>query len=425
VADVSPAGAARSAGGLSLAPEVVADLRAQLPTVAERTVAALTAEVAEYAGALSGEMGANIQSAVEVALGAFLRLAAQAEDADPRTPLNAALEGAYALGRGEALAGRTMDALLAAYRVGARVAWRELSATVVAGGLPAATVGRFAELVFAYIDELSAASVAGHTDELAVTGRVREQYLERLGQALVVGEPLEVLEARAERAGWTPPGTLTAVLLPSARLHDTVSSLDPRTLRLSDDLTGLAGLATGERTSVLLVADAERSRSGLLRALRGRAAIVGPARPWTQVTASFQRAVRASELLGPTDDGAPIDTDEHLATLVLGADPDALSDLRRRALAPLAGLRPDTAARLAETLRSWLLHQGRRGAVAEDLVVHPQTVRYRMTQVRERYGERLDDPAEVLALTVALALPDRTVPSRPAPVVTSTPTTDP
>ena len=63
-----------------------------------------------------------------------------------------------------------MDALLAAYRVGARVSWREMSATAVDGGLPAPTVAQFAELVFAYIDQLSAVSVAGHTDELATTG---------------------------------------------------------------------------------------------------------------------------------------------------------------------------------------------------------------------------------------------------------------
>jgi hypothetical protein len=399
-------GTSRSAGGLSLAPRVVAALRAQLPTVAERIVAALTAEVAEYAGALGGEMGAVIQDAVEVALAAFLRIAAQAEDADPSTPLNAALEGAYSLGRGEALAGRTMDALLAAYRVGARVSWRELSTTAVASGLPAATIARFAELVFHYIDELSAASVAGHTDELATSGRVREHYLEQLGGALLAGAPTDELLARAERADWPPPDTLTAVLLPSARVHDTVSSLDVRTLRPSvDPAEGDAS----EQVSVLLVPDAHRSRPALLHALRGRAAVVGPTRPWEQAASSYHRARRGLELLRSPRPGVArdeaLDTDDHLATLVLGADREALADLRARALAPLEGLRLDTADRLAETLRSWLLHQGRRNAVAADLVVHPQTVRYRMTQLRERYGDRLTDPAEVLELTVALALP--------------------
>ena len=95
----------------------------------------------------------------------------------------------------------------------------------------------------------------------------------------------------------------------------------------------------------------------------------------------------------------------HLAALVLSADPDALSDLRARALAPLSGLRAGTADRLAETLRSWLLHQGRREQVAAHLVVHPQTVRYRMSQLRELYGARLDDPRTVLELTIALGSP--------------------
>ncbi len=49
---------------------------------------------------------------------------------------------------------------------------------------------------------------------------------------------------------------------------------------------------------------------------------------------------------------------------MLSADGEALRDLRTRALRPLAHLRPDTAARLTETLRSWLLHHGRRDAVA-------------------------------------------------------------
>jgi DNA-binding PucR family transcriptional regulator len=87
---------------------------------------------------------------------------------------------------------------------------------------------------------------------------------------------------------------------------------------------------------------------------------------------------------------------------VLTADPDALADLRAMALAPLEGLRPATAEKLAETLRAWLLHQGRREEVARALFVHPQTVRYRMGQLRELFGERLDDPDDVLALVVAL-----------------------
>ena len=386
--------------GLALDPAIVATLRARLPVVADRAVAALTAEVPGYAGTLTAEMRGNIEQAVQMALAAFLRLAEQSRDSDPSTPLQPALEGAYALGRGEARSGRSMDALLAAYRVGARVSWRELSTTASECGLPAQTMAQFAELVFAYIDQLSAASVAGHTDELATTGRVRERYLERLGQALVAGAPEGDLVEAAERAEWEPPQTLTAVLLPSVRVRGTVSLLDARTLAVSGELAG-----PDQDLALLLVPDAHGvGRTQLLRVLGGRPAVVGPSRPWTAAASSYRRALRTLELL-PALPAEPVDSEEHLAALVLSADREALADLRAKVLAPLADLKPGTAERLAETLRSWLLHQGRREEVAAELVVHPQTVRYRMTQLRDLYGDRLTDPETVLALTVALAVP--------------------
>ncbi|MGZ4748327.1 MAG: PucR family transcriptional regulator [Oryzihumus sp.] len=383
-------------------PEPVIDLLlARLPGVAEQTVAAITVEVPGYANALTGSMGENIRSAVEVALGGFLSLASRPRGSDPASPLAPAREGAYALGRGEARSGRTMDALLAAYRVGARVSWRELSGTAVEAGLSSDTLARFAELVFAYIDELSAASVAGHTDELASTGRVRDRYLQRLGRNLLAGHPADQLAASAARADWDPPATLTAVLLPGAHVRGAVARLDRRTLHPEEDLPDLEAGDEGE-LAVLLVPDADR-RAPLLQAVRGRQAYVGPARPWTQARESYLRALRARRL-GLQGEADVLDTEEHLSALVLTADPGALADLRARALRPLSDVRPATAERLAETLRAWLLHQGRRDDVAAALHVHPQTVRYRMGQVREIFGERLEDPDEVLALTVALAV---------------------
>jgi DNA-binding PucR family transcriptional regulator len=71
----------------------------------------------------------------------------------------------------------------------------------------------------------------------------------------------------------------------------------------------------------------------------------------------------------------------------------------------LDDLRPSSGDRLVETLRAWLLHNGRRDEVARSLHVHPQTVRYRVGQLRELYGDRLEDPATVAALTVALSVP--------------------
>ena len=50
--------------------------------------------------------------------------------------------------------------------------------------MTAEQLARFAELVFAYIDQLSAASVAGHTDELAHhRAGCAQRNLERLARA--------------------------------------------------------------------------------------------------------------------------------------------------------------------------------------------------------------------------------------------------
>lgn len=397
---------ARGAAELNLGEAAIELLRARLPEIAGRTVTAIIVEVPGYTNALAGPMGAKIEGAVQFALGGFLRLASSG---GPGTPLAPTLEGAYALGRGEARSGRSMDALLAAYRVGARVSWRELSRTAVEAGLPADTVAKFAELVFAYIDELSASSVSGHTDELATTGRVRQRYLQALSRSLLQGDTREHLIGKAEQADWDPPRTLTAVILPSAHLRGILGALDPRTLHPDDDLAELGDGPLAEEDAaevgVLLVADADGSaRATLLRNLRGRQATVGPAQPWTTVRTSYLRALQARSLRLTADADAAVDTESHLATLVVTSDPTALEDLRRQVLAPLKDLRPATADRLTETLREWLLHLGRRDDVAAALHIHPQTVRYRMTQLRQLYGPRLDDPQTVLDLTIALSV---------------------
>ena len=369
-------------------------LRHTLPDVAVHTVNAVRDEVPAYSEGLGEQMAGTIEQAVQMALAGFLRVAGRAED--PGTPLPPTVEGAYALGQGEARAGRSADALLSAYRVGARVSWRELSATAVAAGVSAQAVASFAEMVFAYIDELSAASVAGHTDELETSGRLRQRYLDRLAVGLLRGEPADALARAAERADWKPPRTLTAVLLPEAQVRPVLGLVPSGALA-----PGEPPALPEEGLAVVLVPDmGGRSRARLLRVLADRHAVVGPARPWPEARASSRPGGAGAAAAG--------------RRRPRGHRPEPRVAGRRRrprgagrpggaALAPLADVRPATAEKLEATLRSWLLHPGRRTDIAADLFIHPQTMRYRIGQLRELSGDRLEDPQTVLALTLALA----------------------
>ncbi|GAA2739759.1 helix-turn-helix domain-containing protein [Pedococcus aerophilus] len=395
----SPTVTADRAAALTLSLDVQTALRSHLPSVAEHAVAAIIVEVPVYAAARSF-MVDNIEAAVQMALGSFLTLAARSGDAS--TPLRPAQRGSYELGRGEARSGRSVDALLAAYRVGARVSWRQLSAVAVEAGMDASQLAQFAELVFAYIDELSAASVAGHADELETSERLQRQHRDRLALELLRGASEEVLLRRLDRARWEKPSTITALLTRETELHGIRGLVDPRSLVLAEDLPDVTA---EENTAALLVPDlSPGARTKLLRAIGTRPVVVGPTRPWLLTAGSYRRALRAHRLLRDAGSGAQAayDTERHLADLVRAADPEALADLRRMALAPLDDLTEVAREKLEETLRLWLLHRGRREAVAEALFVHQQTVRYRVGQLRDLFGDDLDDPDVVRDLVIAL-----------------------
>jgi hypothetical protein len=389
---------------LSLPAEVTVVLRPVVKEIVEAIIEGIPRDVPVYAMPMEGRFGQGVRQGVTIALNRFLDL--------PGTRLPALSEDGKwvyeSLGRGEVRSGRSLESLLAAYRYGARVTFRAISRTVNVSQMPPDALLALGESLFAYIDELSAASVAGHTDELTTSGRVRDRYRERLGQRLLAGAGTDVLTAAAARAEWTPPTSLTAVLLPAAEARRALATLSADTLVVGEDLVGIDDVDPDHPLTLLLVPDADGpGRRHLLRALAGRHAVCGPARPWVDARSSFDRAARTLALRRVSRSDDAIDSERHLADLVLAADPEALADLRAQVLDPLADLPAATRDRLAETLLSWLLHQGRRDEVAAELHVHAQTVRYRMGQVRELFGDGLADPAVVRELVVALSAPRR------------------
>jgi DNA-binding PucR family transcriptional regulator len=94
--------------------------------------------------------------------------------------------------------------------------------------------------------------------------------------------------------------------------------------------------------------------------------------------------------------------EDHLAALLIAADPELAAELAAVRLAPLQEITGAQRGKLAETLRAWVDRPGQVQAIAATLGVHPQTVRYRMTRLRELFGERLEDPEARFELAVAL-----------------------
>jgi DNA-binding PucR family transcriptional regulator len=155
-------------------------------------------------------------------------------------------------------------------------------------------------------------------------------------------------------------------------------------------------------------------RRRLADTLRGAAAVVSHAVPLENLPASMRIAEVAVMLRrdGVLDDD-PVFADEHLDAIIVHRDERLLGAFRSQMLAPLRGLPAPVEERLTETLASWLRHFGDRRAVAAELHVHPQTVRYRMAQLQGLLGPVLDDPSGRARLMLALAWQRPSRPVRP------------
>ena len=376
---------------LRLPPLLAEQLVEQLPVLADQVLAAIAREVPAYARPLEGVFGAGVRRGVQLALARFLSLAGE-EPGEDEDRAARGREVYIELGRGEARVGRSLDALLGAYRTGARVAWARLAQMGLAAGLPARDLVELAGAVFAYIDELSAASAEGFTAEQSALAGDRERRHRTLALLLLSETPTWQVEEAAIVAGWLPPATLTAVLVPVRAGREVAARWDGRALLAAEDDT--AG------TALLLLPDVDGPGQAdrLERLLAGRPCTVGLPRPWHEARLSVALVRRCAP---EAADGVQHVRDR-LASLVVGADPLALAELTARRLAPFDGLTARSSERLLDTLSSWLSHQGDRQAVAGDLGIHPQTVRYRVGLLRDLLGDDLNNPQRRFELALVL-----------------------
>jgi hypothetical protein len=399
---------------------VAAVLRAESGASIAEIIAAIQNEVAEYTRPLDPAYGRTLSQAVEQAVRTFIERVAHpahppqpAHPAHPTHPPNpgtapteltamtAVVAEFRAIGAAEAREGRSLEPLQAALRLGARVGWRRLGGVAAAQGLDTLALGRAGEAIFVYLDELAAASAQGYLDARTEFAGEQERRRRRLLD-LILADPPAPAEAVAEvarTADWAVPTRIALVALGEQR--------QPGADLAAPVFPGDVLIDWSRREPCLLIPDPDCGGriAAVTRALTGWAAAMGPVEPLDRATASLHWARRA---LGLAERGIIdgcrdlVRCDEHLATLLMFADEELAAALRAARLAPLQRLRPAQRDRLAETLLIWLQHGCNANEVALQVHVHPQTVRYRLRQADDLFGDQLRDPDRRFELEIAL-----------------------
>ncbi|OLT44699.1 hypothetical protein BJF85_19685 [Saccharomonospora sp. CUA-673] len=392
-------------------------LREAAGPVAQRIIEQIQYAIPEYQRPLRGVFGEAVRDGVEQGIFEFLDRLLDNAPASESTR-----EVFRQLGRLEASERRGLEVLHSSLRIGVRVAWKRLSEIGLAAGVQVETMVELAGVLFAYIDELSELSHEGYTAAQARAAgaleRRRKRLLEVLVQEAAVAD--DILEELARTAEWALPDRLAVAVV--ERPDDPTVMPDPPDLP-DDVLVNLEGdvpcVVIPHRGDALVPVD-----------LRGWRAVQGPVVPVAEAAHSLRWARRLVELrdagvvevdTAPADDTAvdgqvdgqageqvdlPLVGDEHLLTLWLLSDPPLARLLGERALAPLSGVNRRQRERLAETLLEWIRRRGSAPDIAAQLAVHPQTVRYRVHQLEELYGDRMYDPDGRVWLAAGLLAQD-------------------
>jgi hypothetical protein len=297
------------------------------------------------------------------------------------------------LGAGEAREGRGLEDLLAAYRVGTRVLYTEVAEAL--SGLdssPAAQVA-LGESVFALVDALQAESAEGYADEVSTHAGERDRRLRRLLEALLTGDEDEV-RGVASQVGWTVPASIAVAVAPMEVISEVRSGVHPGFVVERD------GAAVAVLPADKGVNEAVDRLARLVRVVRPEAPglRVGPAVPLLQA----RRSLVTAHLLADRHGGEPLWVADWLPELLIRGAPEVATTLSESVLAPLDALKQPQRDRLATTLGAWLQQWGQRSTIAAELGIHPQTVAYRVNQLRDVFGDDLDDPRWRLSAELAL-----------------------
>ncbi|KAA1423179.1 helix-turn-helix domain-containing protein [Nocardioides antri] len=359
--------------------QLAALFRREIPSLCQEIIDEVCRSIPDYAPLIGGPYREPVQRAVESNVLTFVD-----HMVSPRKPSPLRDELCRSLGRLQLPFDTGLSRLEAAFRIGVRVAWRRMVRVFRRHRVPSTTQSALADLLFGYVEEMTALARDGYVRALTGDGAGIGRRRRHLARTLLGGHATpRAIAQLAEQASWRLPHELTVVVStdvpPEAALLDADVLLDPAAAHL-------ALVVPGEITEL---------REQMLRsALGAQRLAVGPTVAPYDAPSSLRWASEALRLAtsGAIEGGPLVRSDDHLLRLWVASEPTLGERLRRRQLAPFDALTVTQRRRMLETLDAWLTHRGEVPRIAADLDVHPQTVRYRMRVLRDLVGPALDDP---------------------------------
>ncbi len=372
----------------SLPAETIAAVRSELGPLADGIIEAVRAASPIYGEVFGSPEGVALRLGIEQAIRAFLDAVKRGE-----RPARETDELWRMLGEAEYQAGRSLEDLRAAFRSGIRAAWRGAADVATRAGVSAPATISLAEAIFVYGDELATDVVEGYLRIQSDDAGERERRRRRLAAALLdpAGHDPETVARVAHLAQWALPRELAVVA---------VGGDDPAALGRRLDPDVLSGSDGSGPWLVLPDPDAPGRRAAVDRALTGEPAAIGPTVALADAHHSLRWARLALEVVAGS--GGPVHASDHLAELIVLQDRALAGLLVSSRLAPLDDLPAGERDRLTETLAAWLAHQRHTPAIAQELHVHPQTVRYRIAKLRQLLGDAMDTGQGRFELELAL-----------------------
>jgi DNA-binding PucR family transcriptional regulator len=310
--------------------------------------------------------------------------------------------------------GVPLSALLAAYRMGAQLAWAETLSLVGDEPLRLRAALDLATALMRWVDEVSGAVAQSYLEEYERLSSDREAARRDFLDGAISGAlTSDEILARAEALGLDPAArpAIALIAITSPAGDGTLRQLQHRLRSMTAELPEAArSLSVARGTELVIVFPAEKGEEAMVAALRSFVATASEQFGET-ITAGVGRARDSlAELSGSYREASIALTAAHggastpvalygevLVEELILRERGVARRLAKTVLEPLVD-HPDLRATLVEYIRSGPSLP----TVAKRLFLHPNTVAYRLSRVRDLTGRDPKSPAGVAELYLAL-----------------------